>query len=324
MERRQFLQAIRLVGIAAVIGAPASAQDTAATVHALGEAIKQEYFDVGVADRVDAALKQSLAAGHYDGATTPQELAAALNRDLYAVSRDKHLSVTLVRPNAQGRPQTDAEKNAARALGVRRSNGGVRRVEILEGNVGYLDLSSFFRLEEARDAIATAMHLLTRADALIVDMRANGGGSPETVAFFASYFFDEPGLPLFDIIHRRADPAPIDHYATNSPAIADRDATRPVAILTSAKSFSGAEGFPFLLQERHRAEVIGETTAGAANPGRPYPVNNQFEVVVPNGQIRSAVGGGNWEGTGVTPDVKVPAADAVRVARERLLKQLSR
>jgi C-terminal processing protease CtpA/Prc len=93
-------------------------------------------------------------------------------------------------------------------------------------------------------------------------------------------------------------------------------------VLTSARTFSAGEGIAFLLQERKRAEVIGETTAGAANPGRPYRVNDHFEVTVPNGKLRTAVGGTNWEGTGVVPEAKVAAAEALRTAHLRALGRL--
>jgi C-terminal processing protease CtpA/Prc len=205
---------------------------------------------------------------------------------------------------------------------VRRSNAGVRRVEILRGNVGYLDLSNFFRPEEARDTIATAMRLLGKADALIIDMRRNGGGSPGTVVFLLGYLIDAPGAALFEIVHR--PPEPPDRYALDETLPAERDGQRPIAVLTSAQTFSGGEGLAFLLQERRRAEIVGEVTAGAANPGTTYPVNDRFRVNVPNGASRAPVGGGNWEGTGVTPDVKVPAADALQTAHDRLLRTLGR
>jgi C-terminal processing protease CtpA/Prc len=102
----------------------------------------------------------------------------------------------------------------------------------------------------------------------------------------------------------------------------EHDGRRPIYVLTSAKTFSAGEGLAFLLQERRRAEVVGEVTAGAANPGRPYGVNDRFTVTVPNGRVRSAVHGGNWEGTGVTPDVKTGAAAALAVAHARARARL--
>lgn len=215
------------------------------------------------------------------------------------------------------RERSASQADESRAVTVRRSNAGVRRIEILPGNVGYLELTSFFRPEEASDAIAAAMQTLTHADALILDMRLNGGGSPATVALLASYLL-EPGLPLWDIAHR--PPEPPDHYATVT--VSSHDAKRPVYVLTASQTFSGGEGLAFILQERHRAEIVGEVTAGAANAGRPYRVNARFSVTIPNGQVKSAVGGGNWEGAGVTPDVKAAAADALKVAHARALRGL--
>ncbi|HMJ86277.1 MAG TPA: S41 family peptidase [Vicinamibacterales bacterium] len=304
----------------------AAGQDTASTVRALGETLKREYIDVDVAARADAALQRGLADGRYAAAATPETLVPLLNRDLRDVTHDKHIWVEVVPPAAQAvqptPPSSSADAKATRAEAVRRSNAGVRHVEILRGNVGYLDLSNFFRPEEARDTIATAMRLLSKADALIIDMRRNGGGSPGTVVFLLGYLIDAPGATLFEIVHR--PPEPPDRYALDATLPAERDGKRPIAVLTSAQTFSGGEGLAFLLQERHRAEIVGEVTAGAANPGTTYPVNDRFRVNVPNGRIKSAIGGGNWEGTGVTPDVKVPAADALQTAHDRLLRTLGR
>ena len=309
-----------LTRILLILGLALDPAFVASTVTALGATISREYFDPKVGSEVEAALKTSLAAGRYSSATDDATLATLINRDLYGATHDKHLAVEARLDIPAQRERSAEQADESRAETVRRANGGVRAVQILPGNVGYLDLSTFFRPEEARDAIAAAMHLLAHSDALIVDMRFNSGGSPATVGLLVSYLIDPPGLLLFDIVHRA--PLPTDHYATETVAPADRNVTRPVFVLTAATSFSGAEGFPFLLQERHRAEVVGETTAGAANAGRPYRVNARFSVTVPNGQIKSAVGGGNWEGTGVTPDVKAAAADALLVAHARALRGL--
>src|SRR5258708_15641373 len=158
------------------------------------------------------------------------------------------------------------------------------------------------------------------ADALILDLRGNGGGSPETVALVASYLFDTLELPLFEIVPRSADGG--QTYRTEAGSLPDRDGRRPLYTLTSERTFSGGEGLAFILQERKRAEVVGETTAGAANPGRPYPLNARFAATVPNGKVQSAIRRANWEGTGVTPDVKTPATDALRVAQLRARRRL--
>ena len=292
-----------------------TAEAARASVTEIAAIVSREYMDPAIADRLADALRRRLRDGRYAGATMPGALAARVTRDLLAESGDKHLAVSVV---PESRPTAAAPSNS-RADGVRRTNGGVRRVEILPGNVGYLELTSFWRLDEAREAIADAMRLLRRADAVIIDMRQNTGGSPDTVAFLAGYLFDKSGLPLFDIVWRSDTPRA---YATPAPAPDERDERRPVYVLTAARTFSAGEGLAFLLQERGRARVVGERTAGAANPGRSHRVNQWFEVTVPNGKVRGAVSGKNWEGVGVPPDVSVPASDALRAAHLEALREL--
>lgn len=167
---------------------------------------------------------------------------------------------------------------------------------------------------------ANAMRFLQYTDALILDMRSNSGGSADTAALLASYLFATAKLPLFEIIPRSGQEG--RWYATESPPLPGRNGTRPVYVLTAERTFSAGEGFAFILQERRRAEVIGERTAGAANPGRPYAVSAGLELTVPNGQVRAAVSGRNWEGVGVIPDVSVTASDALRVGHIRALRGL--
>lgn len=291
---------------------------TAQAVTTLAETVEREYFDAAVAARVGRVLRNGLAGGRYDQATALDALAEALTRDMRAETTDKHLAVLVVRP-PETAPSLAAPDDGDRALRGRRDNFGVRRVEILAGNVGYLDLTWFYRLEEAREAITSAMRTLRNADALIVDLRENGGGSPGSVALFASFLFDEPGLPLFEVVGRSGERSA---YATEKEPASGRDGARPVYALTAAGTFSAGEGMAFLLQERHRAEVIGERTAGAANPGRSYPLNDRLEAIVPNGRVVMAVTGRNWEGAGVAPDVPAPAVDALRVAHARAVREL--
>jgi len=289
------------------------------TVESLASVVNREYFDPRVGARVGASLRQWLSQGRYADAETLESLAGMLTRDLLATTQDKHLAVTVV-PDASPGPAPSQAPDASRELGARRANFGIQRVEILAGNVGYLNVTAFYRPEEARDAISAAMRTLRYTDALILDMRSNGGGSPDTASLLASYLFDAADLPLFEIIPRSGNAG--RRYATESPGLPERNEKRPVYVLTAERTFSAGEGFAFILQERRRAEVVGERTAGAANPGRRYPVSVRLEVTVPNGQVRTAVTGRNWEGAGVIPDVRVPGSDALRVGHIRALRDL--
>lgn len=324
---KAFQAACMALVLAASVGAqdaprptPINAAPVGETVESLATVIEREYFDPTMARRVAETLRDHQRREEYGNAPSAEALAAALNRDLYAVTHDKHLTISVVRDASPSAAQRTTRDEAARARAAARSNFGIRRVEVLPGNIGYLDISFFFRPEEAREALTAAMQLLTHADGLIIDMRDNGGGSPGTVALLMSFLLDQPDVPLFEVVHR--PPEPVDRYSTPSALPAGHNGRRPVVVLTAAHTFSGGEGLAFLLQERGRAEIVGEVTAGAANPGRPYPVNERFAVTVPNGRVRSAVRKGNWEGDGVVPDVTAPAADARNIAYARLLDKL--
>jgi hypothetical protein len=278
-------------------------------VRRAAEIFAREYFDVPLSIRVRDELLQRLADGRYAGAASNQELAERLTRDLRELTRDKHVAVlrTVAGPTGSGGPRDVP------------TTFGFRRIQILPGNIGLLDLAFFLRPAEHRDALAAAMKTLQPADALILDLRANGGGSPDTAALLIGYLLDTPGLPLFEIRHRDGR---TDRYATPSTRPAEGNGSRPVYVLTSSHTFSAGEGVPFLLRELRHVIVIGESTAGAANPGRPYPIDDVFEIAVSNGQVVTARGRTNWEGAGVTPDVPVPADNALNVAHVRAIDDL--
>jgi retinol-binding protein 3 len=279
-------------------------------VESVAKNVAAEYFDVAMAEQASSYLLAQERSGRYRSLVARNALAAGLTRDLFALTRDKHLVVSS-RGLAAASPAASASGETREARG-RRENFGVRQATVLAGNIGYLDIGSFYRAEEAQDALARAMQTVRDAAALIVDMRENGGGAPDTVALLAGYLFDTPGKPLFEIVSRTGERRV---YTSPVPGVSPRNGTRPVFVLTSQRTFSAGEGFAFILQQEHRAIVIGEQTAGAANPGRAYPVTGGLEVTVPNGQVRTAATGSNWEGSGVTPDIVVPAAAALEQAQ---------
>jgi C-terminal processing protease CtpA/Prc len=308
------MPSMRTLIVAALCAASLQALDPGtidSTVRGAADIFAAEYFDVPVATRVSAELKRRLEAGQYATLPTNQALAARLTRDLFELTRDKHVTVEMRRTASGG-------GGAVQRRDVPTTDG-FRRTEILPGNIGLLDMAFFMRPIEHKDALAAAMQVLQPADALILDMRQNGGGNPGTVALLISYLLDEPGRPIFEI---RPRTGATTVYVTETPGLPARNGNRPVYVLTSKQSFSGGEGLGFLLQDIKRALVIGEVTAGAANPGRGYPINDLFEITVPNGQLLTSVSRRNWEGGGVTPDVPVPAADALRVAHLRAIDDL--
>ena len=202
----------------------------------------------------------------------------------------------------------------------RLDNFGIHRVERLDGNVGYLDVRRVAVPANAGPAIAAAMELVAGTYALIIDLRHNGGGSPEGVVFWCSYLFGEEPTHLNDIY--RADTGETRQFWALPYVPGPRYVDRPVYVLTSGRTFSGGEDFGYTLQALGRAEVIGETTGGGAHPTRPFPISAAVHIAIPFARSVSPVTGTNWQGTGVVPDVQADAAQAYDVAYARALRHV--
>lgn len=184
----------------------------------------------------------------------------------------------------------------------------------MAGDVAYVEILSFGAPpEEVREATTRIMSAAADAKALIIDLRANGGGSPFTVALVSSYLFGADPVHLNSLYFRPANRT--DDFFTD-PLVAGRKfgPDKPIYVLTSSRTFSGAEEFAYNLQTRKRATIVGETTGGGANPGRGVHLPYDLTVFVPTGRAINPITKTNWEGVGVKPDVAVPAADALDVA----------
>lgn len=292
-------------------------------VTTLASMVEKDYFDPTIGAKVASALREGLSKGQYASASDLDSLANLLTSDMYAVAKDRHLALFVTKGLPSKPAQAPTVAPESRKDRGRHENYGLQKVEVLPGNVGYLRLTGFYQPQEAREAIASSMAFLSNSDALIIDLRDHGGGSSETVALFISYLLDSPAMPLFEIT-RRSQAAP-DQYLTEPGTLPHRNGTRPTFLLTSPRTSSGGEAVAFLLQERHRAEVIGEGTWGGANRvPPPRAVTQALEALIPNGHTASALTGKNWEGVGVLPDLPVKAERALRVAHARAIQALLR
>jgi C-terminal processing protease CtpA/Prc len=213
----------------------------------------------------------------------------------------------------------EARQLAMRQMG-RLDNFGIRRVERLDGNVGYLDLRRMPMPANAGPAIAAAMELVAGTYALIIDMRHNGGGSPEGVTFWCSYLVGERPTHLNDIFH--ADTGETHQFWALPYVPGTRYVDRPVYVLTSRRTFSGGEELCYNLQALGRAELIGETTGGGAHPTRGFRISSAVRIGIPFARSVNPVTGTNWQGTGVVPDIAVPEAEAYDVAYARALRHV--
>jgi retinol-binding protein 3 len=269
--------------------------------------LAENYVFPDVARRMGDTLRARLARGAYDAETNGIGFAARLHDDLREISRDKHLRVSY---RVDAGPPPAQREAAARPREVDAECGFAKPAR-LAGNVGYLRFDFFASPSRCGATASAAMNALADAPALIVDLRQNGGGDPAMVAYVSSYLF-EGRTHLNDLWTRRTNHT--EEYWTRDVPGPRFGGTKPVYVLTSSRTFSGAEEFTYNLKSLKRATIVGETTGGGAHPVRGERIDDRFMIGVPFARAINPITKTNWEGTGVAPDVKVPAADALAEA----------
>ncbi len=291
------------------------------------ELLRANYVFPEQAGQAATAIEARLEAGEYDD-LDEITLTERLTRDLHEITGDRHLRVVLgggpgPRRQRIGEPE-EPKDHEARRLAMRRmgrlDNFGIRQVERLDGNVGYLDVRRVAVPANAGPAIGAAMELVAGTYALIIDLRHNGGGAPEGVVFWCSYLLDERPTHLNDIFH--ADTGETRQFWALPYVPGTRYLDRPVYVLTSGHTFSGGEDFAYTLQALGRATVVGETTGGGAHPTRGFPISAAVHIGIPFARSVNPVTGTNWQGTGVVPDVPADAERAYDVAYARAVEKV--
>ncbi|HRI52983.1 MAG TPA: S41 family peptidase [Pseudomonadota bacterium] len=300
--------------------APLTAADRRQIVATLAQKLRARYVYPERGEAIATKLQAHAAHGDFDGARTTKALGEVLDRDLTAVGDDRHFRIRFV-------PEFDpaledynhvpgSEEIAQGRADMARRAFGIARVERLPGNVGYLDIRGFGPAEFVAPAYDQALALLAGTDALVVDLRSNGGGEPLAVSYFVSHFFTEGDERHLNDIFDRPSGKTREYWTL--PVTGPRY-LRPVILLTSHSTASGAEECAYDLQTQKRATLVGETTAGAANPGGPVAIGHGLVAFVPTGRPINPVTHADWEKVGVKPDLAVPAADAMKTAYLSLL-----
>jgi retinol-binding protein 3 len=335
-----------LAGLAVCVPAVCSAQvrfmmkrnqpplpiDEATSNAVIDQALKRldaEYVFPEVAAKMIQSLRKRQADKAYAGIKTGQALANQLTKDLQAVSKDKHLRIICSTEKLPQLP-TDSGKNGEPTPEMKEEmrqmgqwmNAGYRKVERLGGNVGYLALDGFLPVDAALEPAAAAMAFLANTDALIIDLRRNGGGEPEGVALLCSYFFGSQPVHINSLYSRKENKT--TDYWTRKEVAGKRYLGKDVYVLIGPRTFSGAEEFAYDLQTQKRAVLVGETTGGGAHPGDLAPLGDHFMMFVPTGRAINPITKTDWEGTGVKPDVAVPADKALEKAHELAIQKLSK
>lgn len=285
-----------------------------------------EYAFPEVAEKIQKDVRDRLAAEGYQDVNSGSQLAETLTAQLQTLSKDKHLKVYFspaVLPHLE--PQTEIppeELEKQRRQGALR-NFDFNQVRRLRGNVGYLELFSFEPPEFAGEVAAAAMQFLANTSALIIDLRHNRGGSASMVALLTSYFLPAyPSVHLTDLYWPKEDRR--QQSWTLPHVTGERYLDKPLYILIGPETFSAAEEFAYNLKHLKRAVIVGETTAGGANPGSGFRVHDHFWMFIPTGQAISITTGENWEESGVLPAFKVPTELSLKTAQLLAFRKLLR
>lgn len=299
------------------------AAQRAQIIATLVKKMRASYVFPDVAEKMAVAVLAHDKRGAYNGDNSANALGDRLTTHLQEVSHDKHIRVRFW-PDSMPEDIPEAEQATTKPSAAEREkelardrlfNFGVEKFERLPANIGYLELNGFLSPANSGEALAAAMTLVADSEALIIDLRRNGGGDPATVALVISYLYDagEP-VHLNDLYYRWSGQT--QQYWTHAWVPGKRfGASKPVYVLTSGRTFSAAEEFTNNLKVLKRATIVGATTGGGANPGGMFKLAEHVGIFIPTGRAINPVTKTNWEGTGVTPDVAVPQEQALLTAQ---------
>ena len=311
-----------LIAITLLFTNVAAAQPWKPVVEAAAAKIQQLYVFPDVGAKAAERIRAREAA--YESLGSASELAAAVTADLHDVTHDKHLRL-LLEPESPHASTEPREVRVARFVAeLQKDNYGIARVERLDGNIGYIDLRSFDLSIYSGASLGAAMTLVAYTDALIIDLRQNGGGDGVTVCLLISYLVDGSDPTRLSDLYVRDGNWSQQNWTTPYVPGPKFGGKKPLYILLGRETFSAAEGFAYDLQAMRRAKLIGVRTGGGANAGDEYRVNPLFTVWIPTMRVVNPITKSNWEGTGVMPDEVVPEEQALetalREARERVIE----
>ncbi|MFH1314293.1 MAG: S41 family peptidase [Candidatus Eisenbacteria bacterium] len=297
----------------------------AAIIDSVSKALNDVYVFPDVARKMEKQIRHNLKTKAYQNLTTYDDFANQLSADLFEIAKDKHLSVRYSPEEspfevaARDSLTEDEEREIRERLAY--MNFGFMRLERMPGNVGYLDLQGFNDARWGGETAVAAMNFLANCDAIIIDLRNNGGGSPSMIQLISSYFFDEPvHLNSFYIRDKDETKQFWSQAYVEGPRMTDVD----LYVLTSSRTFSAAEEFTYNMKNLERATIVGETTGGGAHPVRFVRFADlKVSMSLPFGRAVNPITGTNWEGTGIEPHIEVPESEALATAHLDAMAKLA-
>jgi hypothetical protein len=301
--------------------APLTPQQRTQAIEDIAAAFEKTYVFPEVGNSVARDLRMRRDRGEYDRITASRALAERLSRDIDAICHDSHTEVVYLEEDQladapAADPAAARQREEARRARARAENYGFAPPRRLDGNIALIRFDSFYPAADAAPFVHQVMSEAASADALIFDLRENGGGSPQLIAVLASYLYDDAPVHLYDQYDRRLGTR-VEAWTDPGVPGARLGSRKPVYILTSARTFSAAENLAYTLQKLGRAKVVGERTRGGAHGGFGRPVTSHLVPMIATRRVIHAVTGSDWDRVGVIPDIKAPAGDALGAAVAR-------
>lgn len=299
-------------------------KEIALTVDSLSAKLNRFYVFPDKAREMSELIQRNLKDGKYASFTDPMAFADRITEDLLSISHDKHIRFRFAPDRVQQMREMElAEEPNIEELKAEagRQNFGFEEVRILDGNIGYIKLNGFEDAAFAGEAASAAMNLVSYADAIIFDLRENGGGSPSMIQLLSTYLYAEDEQIHLNNFYFRPDDETTQTW-TLPYVNGKRNPKAQVYVLTSAYTFSAAEEFTYNLKNLKRAIIVGETTGGGAHPGGPQIIGESFVCFIPIGRAINPISKTNWEGVGVAPDVQTTRENALHKAHYLALDSL--
>lgn len=275
--------------------------------------LEESYVDLDVSKKIIIALDKNLKSNKYKKITSPTEFSKIITEDLQNISKDLHLKVQfepkrIAQEKNVVSEEMQLEMEKKKAMQMAEINYGFTEAKILDGNIGYLNLRLFADVKYAEETATATMNFLSNTNAIIIDLRTNGGGVPNMMQLLSSYFFDETPVLLSDFYERKTNTKTQLFSLAN--VNGKRSTNKPIYILTSKQTFSAAEAFAYTLKNLNKAIIVGEVTKGGANRTKRINLNDSFTISMPYIQSIHPITKTNWEGKGVQPNIETDEKEA--------------
>ncbi len=287
-------------------------EDKGKAVAEIGTLFIDKYVFPDLGRKYAEGILSRMKSGAYESVTDAKAFADSVTKDLQAITHDKHITFRWIESSDIGEAKEGSLHHPVRLFRlIRNENYGFQRLDWMEENIGYLDIRRFNPPSIARGMVVAAMDFLKTANAIIIDLRENQGGTTDILPFFCAYFFKNP-IQLNSDYSRESD-ATTESWTTGD-IVGKSLADIPLFLLTGKKTFSAAESFAYDMKVRKRATIVGDSTRGGAHSVDLFKIGDRFEMYLSTGRSFNPVTGGTWEGTGVLPDIPVPAGSALDTA----------